>query len=467
MSKHHSTLSRRDFLKLLGLSSVGLGAAAVSAPVLHDLDELMASPEASGKKLWYVREVDKPTCEIDWDQIKRFDYSEVMWAEGLKKAIGPERYAEVLKKAGENQKKWILDNIPGQTLKDNALLSADNYAPMSFIGPQTSPTPESLGVPRWEGTPEENARLVRAAFKLHGASHVTFVELDTDTTEKLIYSRDASLKAGLYPRLDILDVDQPSQDLEADVPYRVIPKKARWVIVYTLRMSDELAWRPRTRIGGRMHGYMYNLKSLLQGQMQNFLRTLGYMCLGEETLHNGLMPAPAMAILGGLGELSRMMHVMTPEYGLHQRVFKMITDLPLTPGKPIDAGMHTFCKTCKKCADNCPVQAISKDTEPYWDTRGKPYASPGTKNWYFPQEVCNTYLREVGACAICFGVCPLSKGGHKAFYHDLQRWTTANTPLFNGFFRKMDDFLGYGWKNNAKEIEEFWDLDLPPFGYVD
>ena len=216
-----------------------------------------------------------------------------------------------------------------------------------------------------------------------------------------------------------------------------------------------------------MHGYMYDIKSLIQGQMQNFLRTLGYMCLGEETHHNALMSATAVGTLAGLGEMSRTMHMLTPEYGLHQRVFKMITDLPLAPGKPIDAGMHRFCKTCKKCADNCPVRAISHETEPTWDNGGKPYAAAGTKNWYFPQEVCNAYMREMGACAICFGVCPLSKGGHKAFYNDMQRWTTANTTLFNGFFRNMDDFLDYGWKNNPKEIEGFWDLDLPPFGYVD
>jgi hypothetical protein len=70
-------------------------------------------------------------------------------------------------------------------------------------------------------------------------------------------------------------------------------------------------------------------------------------------------------------------------------------------------------------------------------------------------------------CSVCFAVCPLSKGGHKAFYHDLQRWTTANTSLFNGFFRRMDDFLGYGRKTDLEDIEGWWDLDLPPWGWVD
>ena len=50
MGKHHSTISRRDFLKILGLGGVGLGAAAVAAPVFHDLDEVIASPQAEFKR---------------------------------------------------------------------------------------------------------------------------------------------------------------------------------------------------------------------------------------------------------------------------------------------------------------------------------------------------------------------------------------------------------------------------------
>ena len=65
MTKHHSTISRRDFLKILGLGGVGLGAAAVAAPVFHDLDEVIASPQAEFKRPWYVKEVDKPTMEVD------------------------------------------------------------------------------------------------------------------------------------------------------------------------------------------------------------------------------------------------------------------------------------------------------------------------------------------------------------------------------------------------------------------
>jgi len=467
--KHHTTLSRRDFLKMLGLGSIGLGAAAVSAPIIHDLDELMDLPEAVDKKLWYVRERDKPTCDIDWDIMQRFDYSEVMWAGGLRKAIGIEEFEKILEIGRENRIRWMQEGKPGYTLKEVALHDAHHYALYSFLGPQTSPTPEDLGVSRYEGDPEDNARLVRAFLRLHGASHVGFVELDTNTTEKFIYSHDYiswnTRPFGQGPRLDIIDAENPEDHTEEG--YRVIPKKARWVIVYSLRMSDELMRLTPTKLGNRAQYYMYQLKSLIQGQLQNFLRTLGYMGLGEVSMYNALGIAPAFAIMSGMGELSRMGHVLTPEFGLHQRVFKLITDLPLPPGKPIDFGAMNFCRTCKKCADNCPPKAISKETEPSWNTQGKPYHNPGVRTWYWPQEKCQAYWRQIEECSICYAVCPLSKGGSKAFYHDLQRWATANTSIFNGFFRRMDDFLGYGRRINSKEIEGWWDLEQPPWGYVD
>jgi epoxyqueuosine reductase len=156
--------------------------------------------------------------------------------------------------------------------------------------------------------------------------------------------------------------------------------------------------------------------------------------------------------------------LMTPEYGLRQRVFVLATDMPLDPGKPIDFGVMRFCRVCKKCADFCPAQAISHDTEPSWDIRG-PYNNPGVRIWRRLEPACNSYQVQSGygeGCSVCFAVCPLSKGNRKAFYHDIMRTTISNTPVFDRAFRKMDDFLGYGIRNDP---EKFWDLDLPPFGW--
>lgn len=471
MSNYHSTISRREFLKALGFGSVGLGLGALSPSLsipIHDLDEAMASPMALQKRPSWVKEVNKPTVDIDWKIMKRFNDYEVMWANGFEKALGPEQAAKIIETSNRNTLLWRLENRPGYNLRDTALANSSYSAAASFLGPQSSPTPESLGVPRYEGTPEENSRLIRAFLRMHGAYHVGFAELDTDTTEKMINEYDAGkYRTAQGPRIDILDVDKP-EDHPADPVtgcggYRVLPKKARWVIVYSLRMSPELIHRAPGFIGNREHSYMYDLRSLVQGQLQNFLRTLGYMGLGDTLKAAAFGQSTGFAIMAGLGETCRIMHTITPEFGLMQRIFILVTDLPLAPGKPVDFGVTRFCRTCKKCADYCPAKAIPQDTEPTWEVKG-PYNRPGVRHWYRDEVKCRAYIYQSGACAICFAVCPYSKT-HQSSYTSLWQATASKTPVFNRFVRKMDDFMGYG-PRVGDDIEKFWDLDLPPFGWT-
>ncbi len=469
MAKHHSTISRRDFLKALGLGGSAAAFTAYAGTVpgfkFNDLDEVMASPLGLDKRPSWVKHVDKPTAEIDWSLVKRFDFDEVMWCSGMIKALGPEQANMVLRQANVNKLTWVAQGKPGANLRDVAMNSCGYQPQPSFIGPQTSPTPDDLDAPRYEGTPEESNRLVTTFLRLHGASHVGFIELDTETTEKLVYAYDSNasgISPGRGPRIDILDVDAPEENTEKG--YRVLPKKARWVIIYTLRMDDEQMLRPLTLVGGRVTGAMYNLKTMVQAWLQNFVRTLGYMCLGQAASYNGLIQATACGALAGLGELSRVGHLITPEYGLMQRVFVAITDLPLAPGKPIDFGLHKFCRVCKKCADYCPARAISPATEPTWDTGGKPWRGTGVKRWMLEDPRCVAYYRMMGNCSTCFAVCPYSHRS-KASWNAFMRRSVATNSGLDRFFRKADDFF-YG-AGPRKDIEAIWDmLDLPPWGYV-
>ena len=75
MSKFHTTVSRRDFMKGLGLAGVGLGAAAATAPVFHDLDDVGTSSKAHYKEPWYVKELEfeRPSNEVDWSAMAVWD----------------------------------------------------------------------------------------------------------------------------------------------------------------------------------------------------------------------------------------------------------------------------------------------------------------------------------------------------------------------------------------------------------
>lgn len=74
MSKFHSVITRRDFMKALGLTGAGIGTAGVVAPLFHDLDEFIASGYTEDKPWWVKqKEYGEPTTPIDWSKVSRYD----------------------------------------------------------------------------------------------------------------------------------------------------------------------------------------------------------------------------------------------------------------------------------------------------------------------------------------------------------------------------------------------------------
>ncbi len=116
-----------------------------------------------------------------------------------------------------------------------------------------------------------------------------------------------------------------------------------------------------------------------------------------------------------------------------------------------------FCFTCKKCADGCPSGSIPQDDEPSWDTTG-PWNAGGVKTWYCDWKKCLPYrnIRYHGQCANCQATCVFSKF-EVGNVHEIVKATLAATPIFNGFFRKMDDFFGY----DGLSVEQWWDREIP------
>jgi len=296
--------------------------------------------------------------------------------------------------------------------------------------------------------------MIRAAARNFGASQVGFLELD-EHNRKFIYSFDAMDGA----KLEFEDVDQA---YETDKK-RVIPNKARWVIVFTVQMSEELykrlVGRAPTALSSSTTGLAYSRGPNIIDRLQTFLHVLGYQGL-MGTWSNGLGIAPALGVMAGLGELSRLQPLVSPEYGPLQRVFKMVTDLPLAPNKPIDAGIMRFCRTCKKCAEACPSGALSMETEPSWEVKG-PWSNPSHRAYFQDGPKCYAYwLRASSSCATCLAICPFSKN-YSHLLHRAVSATIAATPGLNGFFTRMDDFFKY---DKPKDPESWWNLNLPPYG---
>ncbi|MGB2856378.1 MAG: reductive dehalogenase, partial [Dehalococcoidia bacterium] len=226
-----------------------------------------------------------------------------------------------------------------------SLLTAEH----AFLGPglnvpfTMAAIPDDLEYPRYEGTPEENTRMVRAAAKLFGAASVGVVELD-ENTRKLIYSIDGWDNR----KWEFEDVDKAYETKKK----KVIPYKAQWVIVYTIRMSQPTVARAPTALSTAASSIAYSEGTSVQLRLQQFINRLGYQCLADGSMGTS-GNSPGFGVLAGLGELSRINRMISPRWGPLVRVFKVITDLPLAPTKPIDAGIFRYCRDCKKCAEQC------------------------------------------------------------------------------------------------------------------
>lgn len=455
-NNQHQQPSRRDFLKNLGMAGITLGVTGTAA--VTAAGSALGSAMSGGiyRRPWWVRQVDEPTTGIHWDAIQRVNAAEntLVGGEGLGRFASPEENRRLAALYDENEHSRLVRNEPGYTLKDLALANAfrntRDSMPRSFLGAQSSPRPQDIGMPRWEADPEENTRILKIAMQQMGAAAVGIVELN-EQTRKLIYSVDNDGKEIVFDNVP---------EAYEDADKRVIPYTARWAVVYAVQMSETAIKRAPTKIAQMTTSETYQRGLLIQNNVQAFLRGLGYQGLGEASL-NGLGIAPAFAVLGGLGELSRLNRVVTPEFGPMVRLFKLVTDLPLVADKPIDAGIARFCRACKKCAEACPPSALSFETEPGWKPVGE-WSSPGHQAWFEDSVRCRRYwFEELGTnCGICFSVCPFSKR-NSSFMHDLVRMQIATFPELDELTRNMDDAFGYGVQ---KSPESWWELDLPEFG---
>ena len=92
-------------------------------------------------------------------------------------------------------------------------------------------------------------------------------------------------------------------------------------------MSGETLKRAPSVLAQQTTTLSYKRGRIIQNSMQEFLRGLGYMGLGESTT-NALGIAPAFGVMAGLGEESRLNRLITPEFGPMVRVLQDVTDLP-------------------------------------------------------------------------------------------------------------------------------------------
>ncbi|MCM1566761.1 MAG: reductive dehalogenase [Dehalobacter sp. 4CP] len=406
--------SRRGFLK----TSLGVGVGAAGAALFGS--ELLGSNSIANAQ---VVEHDDMPVEISSDY-KRYSMASQAPIGAVSAEYAGKRFGTIPQEGGEGwgQLEFAFDHACWSIEEDiNKGLGAPGF--------------QSQGLFTWEGevnpnkyqfeSPEAASAIIKRVTKFWGSCKVGIGPYD----ERWLFSEVLDLATG------------------KPVPNK-LPFTPTNVIVALFEMDYDCYQTAPALPQGAASGNEYSDAGVLLHKLAKFIRTLGYQAI---PCSNDTALSIPLAIQAGLGEISRIGIMVTKEYGPRVRIYKLFTDMPLAIDKPVTFGAMEFCKTCMKCADACPSQAISHDVEPSFKTSS--ITNPGVKKWAQDGVKCMTQWSKVGTdCGICIKVCPYNK--RQEWHHDLVRLGTE-TPA-KPVLRFFDDLFGYGKISVPDAIKEFW-----------
>ena len=207
--------------------------------------------------------------------------------------------------------------------------------------------------------------------------------------------------------------------------------------------------------------YLQSMRSYLRGQIHcnvaaDLIRRCGYEAEVQSAFQGNVLQPP-LALLAGLGEVSRIGEVILhPLLGPRLKTTVLTTDMPMTHDKPLDFGLQNFCNNCNKCARECPSGAI---------TAGPKVMFNGYEIWKSDSQRCLTYrLTNQGGsmCGRCMKTCPWNLEG--LFAEAPFRWVASNVPVLARPLARLDDMVGNGRINPVKKW--WWDLEMDEAGDV-
>ena len=216
----------------------------------------------------------------------------------------------------------------------------------------------------------------------------------------------------------------------------------KFAVAFTVEMAHESMQHAPQGTAIMESAQQYLNAGQIAVQLATFIRNLGY----EARAHidaNYQVVCPTVAQDAGLGTIGRMGLLMTPKLGPRVRIGVVTTNLQLPESRCLpDSSVLQFCAICKKCAVNCPSQAIPANNE---------QTEKGWRPWKINQEKCFTYWTKCGTdCGRCIAVCPYSHPNN--LMHNMVRMLIRRNAFNRRLALLLDDFF-YGKKPGVKPLK--------------
>lgn len=201
-------------------------------------------------------------------------------------------------------------------------------------------------------------------------------------------------------------------------------------------------------ISGAQSMRAYLRGALIAGLMAAHVRRMGFSARAHSNAHSELLHLPAV-LMAGLGELSRIGElVLNPFIGPRSKSVLFTTSLPLAHDRPIHFGVQAMCGSCRKCARECPCNAI-----PF----GPKVMFNGYEIWKPDVDKCGRYRltnMKGSACGRCMKTCPYNR--EDLAESERLLWLSIEQPDSHRFLVEHDDRTRGGERNPVKR----WWFDL-------
>ena len=150
------------------------------------------------------------------------------------------------------------------------------------------------------------------------------------------------------------------------------------------------------------HSDTYRRQARLTRKLVDYILSLGYRAQvsGPEFYYGPVIP---MFVAAGLGQLGSNGQLLSPHFGSRARLQIIFTNAKVTHDRPVDYGIHNFCRACQVCVKRCPGRALT-----------------GQQIWYRGVEKvklvfrrCRPVMARYSGCGVCIKVCPIQRYGMK------------------------------------------------------
>ena len=318
-----------------------------------------------------------------------------------------------------------ITGLYGESLENKGLLSWNPLYVPEWLSRDPEPNPDS----------QDLTKKIKAMARFYGAGRAGVTEFNRkwilSETCRNIHEPDPPVTKPIVFK----DVARPTETA-AEL---IIPDRVKYAVVIVTPVS----W-PGTRAGPgsfftqAVTADAYGRHDLTEIALAEAIRALGYVAIPCKNSTGLSVP---LAIDAGLGQLGRLGYLITPWWGPHVRLGKVLTDMPLVPDQPIEFGVTDYCTQCGVCATECPAGAISRAPERGHEPpkHARRTGNPGALKWYVDGKRCLTWWIQSGnGCAHCMSVCPYTR--------------FALTDL---------------WQGAEPDPNDFWDLEMPRHGIED